>query len=104
MKNNVLPAPISLPTTGRSMQSCGIILNLGLRAIPPAESKTVNPRSADFTRTCEGCPHIRSEEWDKKERMAFRCFAPGPNQGYAIGIERLLPYIPAWCPLQEAED
>ena len=29
---------------------------------------------------------------------AYRCFAPGPHRGYHIGTERLLPYIPAWCP------
>ena len=60
---------------------------------------------ADFTRTCEGCEHIKMEIWKMgtslKEVKAFRCFAPGPRQGYHMGTERLFPYIPAWCPKME---
>ena len=58
---------------------------------------------ADFSRTCKGCEHIRTELWPAKgsrreTAMAFRCFAPGKNEGYHIGTAHLLPYIPAWCP------
>lgn len=52
---------------------------------------------ADFTRTCEGCEYIVTEEWSKG-RDVFRCFHEGQNRGYMVGVERFLPYIPAWCP------
>ena len=52
---------------------------------------------ADFSRTCEGCEHVKTEEWTKN-KICFRCFAPGRCYGYTVGIERFLPYIPAWCP------
>lgn len=55
---------------------------------------------ADWSRTCEGCEHVKSEPW-AKGKTAFRCFAPGPCRGYHIGTERFLPYIPAWCPKME---
>lgn len=55
-------------------------------------------RTADFTRDCEDCPHIRSEIWDNKGRIAFRCFAPGTNRGYVVRLDWLGPPIPAWCP------
>ena len=59
---------------------------------------------ADFSRTCEGCEHIRTERWPvrgsySETTNAFQCFAPGPCQGYHIGTTYLLPYVPAWCPL-----
>lgn len=62
---------------------------------------------ADFSRTCEGCEHVKSVPWPvkgsySKETVAYRCFAPGPRQGYHIGTSRFLPYIPAWCPEMEA--
>ena len=58
---------------------------------------------ADFSRTCKGCEHIRTERWPVRGSYsettdAFRCFAPGPCQGYHIGTTYLLPYVPAWCP------
>ena len=58
---------------------------------------------ADWSRTCEGCRHVVEAAWPVKGSYhetvtAYRCFAPGPPQGYHIGTERLLPYIPAWCP------
>ena len=56
----------------------------------------------DYTRTCEGCPDIRREEW-AKGRVCFRCFAPGVWQGYVVGVERYLPYVPAWCPRMKEE-
>lgn len=61
---------------------------------------------ADFSRTCKGCEHVKSELWPvkgsySKETTAYRCFAPGPCQGYHIGTDHFLPYIPAWCPLME---
>lgn len=61
---------------------------------------------ADFSQTCKGCEHVRSVPWPvkgsySKETVAFRCFEPGKHKGYVIGIERLVPYIPAWCPLME---
>ena len=52
---------------------------------------------ADLSRTCEGCKDIKTEPWTK-DRMAYRCFAPGPCQGRNVGIDRFLPYVPAWCP------
>lgn len=61
---------------------------------------------ADFSRTCAGCEHIKTEPWPlkgsyRKETVAYRCFAPGPRRGYHMGTGRLLPYIPAWCPLMQ---
>lgn len=60
-------------------------------------------RGSDFTRTCEGCEYVRTEPWTKRgsyleEVTAYRCFGPGPCQGYHIGTEHFLPYVPAWCP------
>lgn len=52
---------------------------------------------ADFSRTCEGCAFLKSEDW-AQGKIAFRCFAPGPNKGYHMGTERVLPWVPAWCP------
>ena len=50
---------------------------------------------ADFSRTCEGCEYIRTERWPVRGKYhettdAFRCFAPGPRQGYHIGTTYLL--------------
>lgn len=61
---------------------------------------------ADWGRTCAGCEYIREEPWPKRgsyheEVTAFRCFAPGPRQGYHMGTERFFPYVPAWCPEME---
>lgn len=52
---------------------------------------------ADYSRTCEGCEHIITEHL-AKGKPAYRCFAPGKCKGYVVGVERFLPYIPAWCP------
>ena len=38
-----------------------------------------------------------TEPWVKNQ-ICFRCFGPGRCRGYIVGIERLVPYIPAWCP------
>ena len=51
----------------------------------------------DYTRTCEGCEHVVSEAW-VKDKLSYRCFAPGRCKGFIVGIERFNPYIPAWCP------
>lgn len=51
---------------------------------------------ADFTRTCKGCEQLVTEPWVKNQ-ICFRCFGPGRCRGYIVGIERLVPYIPAWC-------
>lgn len=59
--------------------------------------------SADFSRTCEGCRHVRAEPWARGE-TGYRCFAPGPCQGYHIGTGRFLPYVPAWCPEKRKGD
>lgn len=56
---------------------------------------------ADFTRTCEGCEYIREE--DRGDSVCYRCFAPGPYQGYSMGVDRIRPYIPAWCPKKKGE-
>lgn len=61
---------------------------------------------ADFSRTCKGCEHLRTELWPvmgsyKAETKAYRCFAPGPYQGRHMGTKRLEPYVPAWCPKME---
>ncbi len=53
-------------------------------------------KQADFSRTCQGCEYVQKGQWDKK-RIFYYCAAPGPQQGYSVGIERYLPYIPAWC-------
>lgn len=55
---------------------------------------------ADFSRTCEGCDFLESEDW-ARGKIAFLCFAPGPNKGYHMGTEQLFPYVPAWCPREE---
>ena len=52
---------------------------------------------ADFARTCEGCRFIATEQWPNGKQV-FRCGADGRCKGYIVGIERLLPYVPAWCP------
>lgn len=64
---------------------------------------------ADWSRTCEGCAYVRTEPWPVKgsyreTATAYRCGAPGTHQGYHIGTERFLPYIPAWCPKMREED
>lgn len=51
----------------------------------------------DWSRTCEGCQWVKVEIWPNRDK-ALRCFAPGPKQGYMVGREHFLPYIPAWCP------
>ena len=34
---------------------------------------------------------------------SHRCSAPGPRRGYTVSTAgRFLPYVPAWCPLMEA--
>lgn len=52
---------------------------------------------ADYSRTCEGCRFLITEPW-LNDIPSFRCGADGRCKGYIVGIERLLPYIPAWCP------
>lgn len=52
---------------------------------------------ADYSRTCEGCRFLVTEPW-LKDVLSFRCGADGRCKGYIVGIERLLLYIPAWCP------
>lgn len=49
---------------------------------------------ADYSRTCEGCRFLVTEPW-LKDVPSFRCGADGRCKGYIVGIERLLPYIPA---------
>lgn len=55
---------------------------------------------ADFTRTCEGCPHVLTETWEQGT-VFYRCGAEGRCKGYIVGIKRLMPYVPAWCPEME---
>ena len=57
---------------------------------------------ADFSRTCDGCDFLKSEDW-ARGKIAFRCFAPGPNQGYHMGTDRVFPWVPAWCPVKLRE-
>ena len=52
---------------------------------------------ADYTRTCAGCGSVVTEDWVNGQKC-FRCYAPGQTCGYIVGIERFLPYVPAWCP------
>ena len=59
--------------------------------------------NADFSRTCEGCEHIATEPWAKGQ-TGYRCFAEGPHRGYLVGVERFLPYVPAWCPKMERKE
>lgn len=57
---------------------------------------------ADFSRTCEGCGCITVETVAGMPPL-FRCSAPGPRRGYTVSTGgRFLPYVPAWCPLMEA--
>lgn len=51
----------------------------------------------DWSRTCEGCQSVVTEVWAHGE-TAYRCSAPGEKQGYMVGREHFLPYVPAWCP------
>ena len=59
---------------------------------------------ADWSRTCEGCAHIRAEPAAKNGTW-YRCFAPGPRCGYVMSdnAERFFPYVPAWYPGKEEE-
>ena len=57
---------------------------------------------ADFSRTCDGCAFLKSEDW-ARGKIAYRCFAPGPNKGYHMGTERVFPWVPAWCPVKLRE-
>jgi hypothetical protein len=59
-------------------------------------------KMCDYSHTCEGCPHIKTEEWTSG-KSSFRCFAPGKNCGYIVGIGQYLPYVPAWCPINNKE-
>ncbi len=52
---------------------------------------------ADYTRTCAGCGSVVTEDWVNGQKC-FRCYEPGQTCGYIVGIERFLPYVPAWCP------
>lgn len=56
--------------------------------------------AADWSRTCEGCAHIKVEP-AAKDGTWYRCFAPGPRCGYVVSdyAGRFLPYVPAWCPM-----
>lgn len=57
-----------------------------------------------FGRSCDGCEEVVTEPW-AKGKTGFRCNAPGRCKGYTVGVERFLPYIPAWCPkLKEKGD
>lgn len=58
---------------------------------------------ADFSRTCAGCEQIVTSPWSKG-KTAYRCGAPGAWQGRTVGVERFLPYIPAWCPKLKKEE
>lgn len=54
--------------------------------------------SADFSRTCKGCKHVRKEQVSKAD-VVYRCFAEGPLKGRTVGDSRqFLPYVPEWCP------
>lgn len=58
--------------------------------------------SADFSRTCKGCKHVRRERVSTAN-VVYRCFAEGPRKGRTIGDGRqFLPYVPAWCPEKNA--
>lgn len=58
-----------------------------------------NAVTADFTRDCRGCDYLREEpEW-VKDKPAYRCVCRGHKRsGWLVGIGRLPPYVPAWCP------
>lgn len=47
--------------------------------------------------TCAGCGSVVTEDWVNGQKC-FRCYEPGQTCGYIVGIERFLPYVPAWCP------
>ena len=57
---------------------------------------------ADYYRTCAGCEHVKTEDWTNGKNC-FRCFTPGKCRGYIVGVERFLPYVPAWCPKMKKE-
>lgn len=50
---------------------------------------------ADYTRTCAGCGSVVTEDWANGQKC-FRCYEPGQTCGYIVGIERFLPYVPAY--------
>lgn len=62
--------------------------------------------SADFSRTCEGCAFaVESPGIAGDGKPWHRCNAPGPRKGYTVSnAGRFLPYVPAWCPLMQAEE
>ena len=62
-----------------------------------------NILAADTSRTCEGCRHIFTEDWDKSG-TAYRCGAPGNYKGRVVGIRCFDPWIPAWCPLLKGNE
>lgn len=59
--------------------------------------ETENKNRAIWGQSCEGCEHVVTEPGGRRD-VALRCFAPGPNKGYTVGINQFHPYIPAWCP------
>ncbi len=64
------------------------------------DNKRDSQRTADWSRTCEGCENVQTETFGKGKTV-FRCFAPGRWKGYTVSEKsgRFLPYVPAWCPL-----
>lgn len=59
--------------------------------------------AAIMGRTCAGCEHVAEEPFNKT--VCYRCFAPGEWRGRVVGIARLDPFIPAWCPrIREYEE
>lgn len=65
--------------------------------------------TADYSRTCAGCECITEEAFTikaEKEGICYRCDSPeaGSWRGRVIGLDRLEPYIPAWCPKLSKEE
>lgn len=58
--------------------------------------------SAEYGNSCEGCGMLVAENW--KGQTWFRCGADSQWKGYTVGIERLNPLVPAWCPEKEKKE
>lgn len=51
---------------------------------------------------CEGCELLQTEKF--KNQTWYRCGAEGRWNGYTVGIDRLNPILPAWCPIKKEKE
>ncbi|MCQ2355448.1 MAG: hypothetical protein MJ014_00245 [Methanocorpusculum sp.] len=55
--------------------------------------------SAEHGSSCEGCELLQTEQF--KNQTWYRCGASGRWNGYTVGIDRMNPILPAWCPIKK---